>query len=126
MIINKLNVIVNEIQQKIKELNISKPVPKIIAVSKTFGMSEILPLIKHGHLHFGENKVQESVEKWTDIKTDFKNIKLHFLEHGAGNFLSFVQNSSINKNYDKKLIINFLKSIYLKKFTKNKKKKTKN
>tara|TARA_B110000967_G_scaffold62438_1_gene64165 strand:- start:296 stop:754 length:459 start_codon:yes stop_codon:yes gene_type:complete len=79
MIINKLNVIVNEIQQKIKELNISKPVPKIIAVSKTFGMSEILPLIKHGHLHFGENKVQESVEKWTDIKTDFKNIKLHML-----------------------------------------------
>jgi pyridoxal phosphate enzyme (YggS family) len=79
MIINKLNVIVNEIQQKIKELNISKPVPKIIAVSKTFGMSEILPLIKHGHLHFGENKVQESVEKWTDIKTDFTNIKLHML-----------------------------------------------
>ena len=44
----------------------------------------------------------------------FKNIKLHFLEHGAGNFLSFVQNSSINKNYNKKLIINFLKSIYFK------------
>ena len=44
----------------------------------------------------------------------FKNTKLHFLEHGAGNFLSFIQDSSINKNYDKKLIINFLKSIYFK------------
>ena len=79
MIINKLNVIDNEIQLKIKELNTSKPVPKIIAVSKTFGMSEILPLINHGHIHFGENKVQESLEKWPNIKNDFKRIKLHML-----------------------------------------------
>ena len=54
-------------------------VPKIIAVSKTFGMSEILPLIENGHIHFGENKVQEAIDKWSDIKTDFKNIKLHML-----------------------------------------------
>tara|TARA_B100000795_G_scaffold169303_1_gene127605 strand:+ start:297 stop:956 length:660 start_codon:yes stop_codon:yes gene_type:complete len=79
MIINKLNVIDNEIQLKIKELNILKLVPKVIAVSKTFGMSKILPLINHGHVHFGENKVQESLEKWTDIKNDFKHIKLHML-----------------------------------------------
>ena len=90
MIINKLNVIVNEIQQKIKELNISKPVPKIIAVSKTFEMSEILPLINHGHVHFGENKVQESLEKWTDIKNDFKNIKLHMLGKIQSNKAKYV------------------------------------
>ena len=53
--------------------------PSIIAVSKTFPMSEILPLINHGHIHFGENKVQESLEKWTSIKNDFHQIKLHMI-----------------------------------------------
>ena len=43
-------------------------IPKIIAVSKTFGMDKILPLIEYGHLDFGENKVQEAMEKWGDIK----------------------------------------------------------
>ena len=42
--------------------------PKIIAVSKTFNLSKIMPLIEHGHVHYGENKVQEAIEKWTDIK----------------------------------------------------------
>ena len=42
-------------------------------------MSEIMPLIKFGHIHFGENKVQEAVEKWTDVKKEFKNIKLHMI-----------------------------------------------
>ena len=41
---------------------------KIIAVSKTFPLGNILPLIEHGHLHYGENKVQEAIDKWTDIK----------------------------------------------------------
>ena len=51
----------------------------IIAVSKTFSISDILPLINYGHCHFGENKIQEAKEKWTDIKNDFPNIKLHMI-----------------------------------------------
>ena len=53
--------------------------PKIIAVSKTFAMDKILPLIEYGHLDFGENKVQEAIEKWTEIKTNNNDIKLHLI-----------------------------------------------
>ena len=51
----------------------------IVAVSKTFPISHILPLINHGHNHFGENKVQEAQEKWTSLKNDFPNLKLHLI-----------------------------------------------
>ena len=51
----------------------------IVAVSKTFPIGHILPLINHGHQHFGENKVQEAQEKWTSIKNDFPNLKLHLI-----------------------------------------------
>ena len=51
----------------------------IVAVSKTFPISHILPLINHGHQHFGENKVQEAQEKWTSIKNDFPQLKLHLI-----------------------------------------------
>ena len=54
-------------------------VPKIIAVSKTFSVENILPLIKHGHLHYGENKVQEALAKWTELKNQNNNIKLHLI-----------------------------------------------
>ena len=54
-------------------------VPKIIAVSKTFGMDKILPLIEYGHLDFGENKVQEAIEKWSELKLSNNNIKLHLI-----------------------------------------------
>jgi len=53
--------------------------PKIIAVSKTFGMDKISPLIEYGHSDFGENKVQEAVEKWSSIKSNKNNIKLHLI-----------------------------------------------
>ena len=53
--------------------------PKIIAVSKTFKIDHIMPLIDHGHLDYGENKVQEAIEKWTNIKNKNKNIKLHLI-----------------------------------------------
>ena len=53
--------------------------PKIIAVSKTFKLDHIKPLIDFGHEHFGENKVQEAIEKWTNIKKENKNIKLHLI-----------------------------------------------
>ena len=52
---------------------------KIIAVSKTFPIENILPLIEHGHLHYGENKVQEALDKWSDIKNQNNTIKLHLI-----------------------------------------------
>ena len=54
-------------------------IPKIIAVSKTFGMDKILPLIEYGHLDFGENKVQEAIEKWSDVKLTNNDIRLHLI-----------------------------------------------
>ena len=79
MIINKLTLIENEIQLKIDEFKNLNSVPQIIAVSKTFPINHILPLINHGHLHFGENKIQEALEKWSDIKIDHKELKLHMV-----------------------------------------------
>ena len=52
---------------------------EIIAVSKTFPINEILPLIEYGHQHFGENKVQEAINKWDELKNNNKNIKLHLI-----------------------------------------------
>ncbi len=56
-----------------------KKIPKIIAVSKTFSLDKILPLIENQHIDYGENKVQEAVDKWTDIKSKNLNIKLHMI-----------------------------------------------
>ena len=73
--INNLALINDQIKSKfglVKNL-------KIIAVSKTFPMSEINPLIENGQLHFGENKVQEAVDKWSDIKKLNKDLKLHMI-----------------------------------------------
>ena len=69
----------NKVKQKIKELNFLNYTPQIIAVSKTFTMTEILPLIEYGHYHFGENKVQEAFIKWSEVKTKNKDIKLHMI-----------------------------------------------
>jgi len=77
--IENLNYIQNQINSKILKLNINNYKPKIIAISKTFKIAHILPLIEHGHMDFGENKVQEAVEKWTEIKNKNKNIKLHMV-----------------------------------------------
>ena len=57
----------------------NQKLPKIIAVSKTFGMDKILPLIEYGHLDFGENKVQEAIKKWSKLKLSNNNIKLHLI-----------------------------------------------
>ena len=71
-----------DIQKKIElsldTLKIDK-VPKIIAVSKTFEMDKISPLIEHGHSDFGENKVQEAIDKWSDVKSNNNDIKLHLI-----------------------------------------------
>ena len=53
--------------------------PKIIAVSKTFKLDHILPLVEYGHLDYGENKVQEAIEKWTDVKIKNDKINLHLI-----------------------------------------------
>ncbi len=69
-----------EIENKIKLNNTKKfNLPKIVAVSKTFKIDKILPLVKYGHIDFGENKVQEAVDKWTEIKLNNPNIKLHMV-----------------------------------------------
>ena len=68
----------NNIETHLNKLNVNNN-PKIIAVSKTFKIDKILPLIDYGHIHFGENKVQEAVEKWTETKEKNSNIKLHMI-----------------------------------------------
>ncbi len=73
---NLLN-IKSQIKLKINELKYNNYYPNIIAVSKTFPINYIAPLIESGHTHFGENKVQEALEKWSEIKNE--NIKLHLV-----------------------------------------------
>ncbi len=68
----------NNIKIYLNKLNINNN-PKIVAVSKTFGINKILPLIKYGHIDYGENKVQEAVAKWTEIKKTNSKIKLHMI-----------------------------------------------
>ncbi len=77
-VVQNLIYIKEEIQQTLSDLKCDK-VPKIIAVSKTFGMNKVLPLIEYGHLDFGENKVQEAIVKWSEIKANKSNIKLHLI-----------------------------------------------
>ena len=88
-VVNNLISIRDELKIKINKLNIKNYNPNIIAVSKTFSIKDILPLINHGHIHFGENKVQEAIEKWTDIKKDFNNIKLHMVGKLQSNKVKF-------------------------------------
>ena len=68
----------NDIKEYLNKLNINNN-PKIIAVSKTFKIDKVLPLIEYGHIDFGENKVQEAIEKWTEIKKTNSQIKLHMI-----------------------------------------------
>tara|TARA_B100001123_G_scaffold407024_1_gene498876 strand:- start:1517 stop:2179 length:663 start_codon:yes stop_codon:yes gene_type:complete len=77
--IQNLNNIKNSIKSKVLDLNHTSKLPKIIAVSKTFNLDNIKPLIEYGHVDFGENKVQEAVNKWNDIKSKNENIKLHLI-----------------------------------------------
>ena len=68
----------NRIKSNLSNLK-NTNLPNIIAVSKTFKIDNILPLIEHGHIDFGENKIQEAVDKWTKIKEKKSNIKLHMI-----------------------------------------------
>ena len=77
--LNNLIDIQKEIQLKIASLSTVVKTPKIIAVTKTHPMPSILPLLNHGHLDYGENKVQEAIDKWQSIKFDFKHLNLHMI-----------------------------------------------
>ena len=76
-IINFIN-IQNSVKENQEKTN-NKNNIKIIAVSKTFEISHINPLIDYGHTDFGENKVQEAIEKWSDIKLKYQNLSLHLV-----------------------------------------------
>ena len=73
--VNNLISIQDTLKKRIKNFN----QPNIIAVSKTFPIENIFPLINHGHIHYGENKVQEAIEKWTEIKKINPTIKIHMI-----------------------------------------------
>ena len=76
--IQKFRDITTAIERKLEEQKIDLQ-PKIIAVSKTFELEKIIPLIEYGHLEYGENKVQEAIDKWKDIKLKKPDIKLHLI-----------------------------------------------
>ncbi len=78
----------NNIKENLNLLNINNN-PKIIAVSKTFKIDKIKPLIDYGHLDFGENKVQEALEKWTEIKKLNPELKLHMIGRLQSNKVKF-------------------------------------
>ena len=76
--VKNLSDIQNNINIHLNKLNILSN-PKIVAVSKTFTIDKILPLIQHGHIDYGENKVQEAVEKWTETKKNNPLVRLHMI-----------------------------------------------
>ena len=77
------------IEDLIKSRVNHEKIPKIIAVSKTFPIENILPLLEHGHFHYGENKVQEALDKWTDVKNINDSIKLHLIGRLQSNKVKF-------------------------------------
>jgi len=87
--IQNLIKIENEIKKSLSSLNIVN-LPKIIAVSKTFNIDKILPLIDYGHIDFGENKVQEAIDKWQVIKSKNSKIKLHMIGKLQTNKVKYV------------------------------------
>ena len=87
--------VVNNLKDIENQLNLSLSaekltIPKIIAVSKTFPITKVMPLIDSGHVHFGENKIQEAVEKWPAIKEKFPKIQLHMLGKVQTNKVKFL------------------------------------
>ena len=76
--LKKLNLTKNEIKEIVDRKQL-KLIPEIIAITKTFALNKISPLIDGGHIHFGENKVQEAEEKWIQVKKKNKKIKLHMV-----------------------------------------------
>jgi len=73
--LSKVKSKINEIISK-KQL---KTEPKIIVVSKTFSLDKIIPILESGHIHYGENKIQEAEQKWSNVKKNYKNLQLHMV-----------------------------------------------
>ena len=78
------------IENLLKKKTDNNNIPKIIAVSKTFPLLDIIPLIKYGHIDFGENKIQEAIEKWSPIKNEFPSVKIHMIGKLQTNKVKFL------------------------------------
>ena len=76
--LEKLNLIQNKVKDIIDKKQL-KTKPKIIVVTKTFPLINIKPLLENGHLHYGENNIQEAEKKWPDVKKQYKNLLLHMV-----------------------------------------------
>ena len=74
----KLTLVKNKVNEIIRQKQL-KTNPKIIVVTKTFSLNQITPLIESGHIHFGENKIQEAESKWIGVKKQFSNLQLHMV-----------------------------------------------
>jgi len=76
--LEQLNLIRNKVSDIINKKQL-KTNPKIIVVTKTFPLNKIIPLLENGHIHYGENKIQEAEDKWTETKYHYKNLQLHMI-----------------------------------------------
>ena len=76
--VQRLNVVKNKVKEIINRKQL-KTAPQIIAVTKSFSLDKITPLLEIGHIHFGENKIQEAESKWLNVKNKYKNLQLHML-----------------------------------------------
>ena len=76
--LEKLNRVKNKVNEIVNEKQL-KTYPKIIVVTKTFPLNKIMPLLKNGHIHYAENKIQEAENKWIDIKNRYKDLQLHMV-----------------------------------------------
>jgi len=76
--VQKLNLVKNKVKEIVERKQL-KTIPQIIAVTKTFPLNNITPLLEIGHIHFGENKIQEAESKWLDVKNKYKDLQLHML-----------------------------------------------
>ena len=74
----RLNLIKNKVN-KIFDIKQQKTAPQIIVITKTFSLDKITPLLEAGHLHFGENKIQEAESKWLNVRNKYKNLQLHMV-----------------------------------------------
>ena len=76
--VRRLNLVKNNVKEIFDKKQL-KTIPQIIAVTKAFPLKEIIPLLESGHVHFGENKIQEAEGKWLNVRNQYKNLKLHML-----------------------------------------------
>ena len=76
--LQKLNFVKNKVNEIINQRQL-KTDPKIVVVTKTFSLNKITPLLVHGHMHFGENKIQEAENKWSEVRNQYSNLKLHMI-----------------------------------------------